>query len=251
MNYLFSIFVAFVFAFASVGAFQTHSSEHSWDYSEERGPGHWGDLKPEFSLCKNGLNQSPIDISNPQPADLPSIQFDYHPSSLHIIDNGHTIQVNYAAGSSITVDGSTFALKQFHFHRPSEEKLNGKSYDMVVHLVHQNAAGNLAVVAVLLTQATDNALLRQLWAHLPNEKEKEETRDDIQIDVNALLPAERGYYSFKGSLTTPPCSEGVTWYVLKQPVAVSARQIAEFSKIYPHNARPTQPLNGRVVLESR
>src|SRR3974390_538420 len=168
--------------------------EHVWDYSESRGPSHWGDLKPEFSLCKSGHQQSPIDIRDPKKAALPPIYFDYKPSSLHIIDNGHTIMINYAPGSFVSIGDAKYELKQFHFHRPSEEKINGKSYEMSVHLVHTDTKGNLAVVAVLLQEGEDNPLVRTLWSDLPKDKEKEERLDNVQVDASRVLPSDRSYY---------------------------------------------------------
>jgi carbonic anhydrase len=238
-------------ALAVAGAQQEHHPEHTWDYGESKGPSHWGELEPEFAPCKNGHHQSPIDIRGPQKADLPSIQFDYKPSSLHIIDNGHTVMINYGPGSSMTVGGKKYALEQFHFHRPSEETIEGKGYEMVVHLVHADQQGNLAVVAVLLQKGEDNSLVRELWKDVPKEKEKEEDLGSVQIDVASLLPADRGYYTYQGSLTTPPCSENVTWFVLKHPMTVSAAEIEQFSNLYRHDARPTQPPYDRVVLESK
>lgn len=232
-------------------AAQEQHPEHTWDYGESKGPSHWAELSSEFAPCKNGHRQSPIDIRNPRKADLPPIVFDYKPSPLHIIDNGHTILINYSPGSFISVGGEKYALKQFHFHRPSEETIDGKGYEMVVHLVHADEEGNLAVVAVLLQKGEDNPLVHELWKDWPKEKEKEEDLDSVQIDAAGLLPAIRGYYTFPGSLTTPPCSENVTWFVLKHPVTVSTAEIEQFSKLYRHDARPTQPLYGRVVLESR
>jgi carbonic anhydrase len=230
---------------------QEHLSQHTWDYGDAHGPSHWGDLNPEFATCKNGHHQSPVDIRNPKQAALPEIQFEYKPSPLHIIDNGHTIMVNYSAGSFISVGGKKYALKQFHFHRPSEEKINGKGFDMTVHLVHADEDGNLAVVAVLLQQGEDNPLVHELWNDLPKEKDKEEFLDNVQINLSQILPPNRGYYTFSGSLTTPPCSEDVTWFVLKDPVTISAEEIERFSQLYRDDARPTQPLYDRVVLESR
>ena len=231
---------------------QSHPSEHTWDYSGgSLGPIHWGDLKPEYAVCKTGHTQSPIDIETSQKADLPAIKFNYEVSPLRIIDNGHTIMINYEPGSFIRVGGKQYELKQFHFHRPSEEKINGKSFDMVAHLVHADADGKLAVVAVLLTQGSDNPLIHELWNNLPKEKEKEEAPEKVQIDATQLLPVDRGYYTFPGSLTTPPCSENVTWFVLKQPNNIASVEIAKFSSVYPNNARPVQPLNGRAVLESK
>ena len=196
---------------------QSHQAEHTWDYSGgSLGPSHWGDLKPEYAVCKTGHTQSPIDIETPQKADLPAIEFNYKASPLRIIDNGHTIMINYAPGSFIRVGGKQYDLKQFHFHRPSEEKINGKSFEMVAHLVHADSDGKLAVVAVLLNQGSDNPLIHELWNNLPKEKEKEEAPEKVQIDATQLLPVDHGYYTFPGSLTTPPCSENVTWFVLKQ-----------------------------------
>jgi carbonic anhydrase len=229
---------------------QEHESAH-WSYDGQTGPSHWGDLSVDFAPCKSGHRQSPIDIEAAQKAELPAIQFDYKDTPLHIIDNGHTILINYAPGSSIRVGGKRYELKQFHFHRPSEEKIKGKRYDMVVHLVHVAQDGSAAVVAVLLQQGGDNALIDELWEDLPNQKNKEELLDNVQINVSTLLPADRSYYTFPGSLTTPPCTENVTWYVLKHPVTVSAADIREYSKLYRDDARPTQPSYDRVVRESR
>jgi carbonic anhydrase len=240
---------ALVVAAGSTG--QAQHPEHTWDYGQTLGPGHWGDLKPEFAACKTGHRQSPIDIRNPQKADLPAIRFDYQHSPLRIIDNGHTIMVNYAPGSSMSVGGKKYALQQFHFHRPSEERVNGKTFAMSLHLVHADETGKLAVVAVLLQQGEANLLLAELWKDLPRQKEKEDRWDNIQIDASRLLPADKGYYTFSGSLTTPPCSENVTWFVLKNPVTVSAEEIERFSRLYRDDARPTQPSYGRVVQESQ
>jgi carbonic anhydrase len=230
---------------------QGQHPEHTWDYGDAHGPSHWGDLSPEFAPCKIGHHQSPVDIRNAQKAALPAIEFHYKPSPLHIIDNGHTIQINYAPGSFIIVGGKKYALRQFHFHRPSEEKINGRGFDMTLHMVHVAENGKLAVVAVLLRQGGENALVRELWNDLPREKEKEELLEKVQIDISSMLPADQSYYTFSGSLTTPPCSEEVTWFVLKQPVTISAAEIQQFSQLYRNDARPTQPLYDRIVLESQ
>lgn len=247
LRFPWTILCTFVLAVSC--AAQEHPSQHTWDYGDTRGPSHWGDLEPEFAACKNGHQQSPIDIRNPRKAALPPIHFEYRPSPLHIIDNGHTIMVNYIPGSFISVGEKKYALKQFHFHRPSEEKINGKAFDMTVHLVHADADGKLAVVAVLLQRGEDSPLVRELWNNLPKEKNKEEVFDNTQINLSQILPPDRGYYTFSGSLTTPPCSEDVTWFVLKHPATISAEEIERFSQLYRDNARPTQPLYDRVVLE--
>jgi carbonic anhydrase len=222
-----------------------------WTYGGHGGPAEWGALSPEFATCKLGKNQSPIDIRGARPADLPAIRFDYKPSPLKVIDNGHTIQVNYAPGSAIDVGGVRYELVQFHFHKPSEEKIDGKSHAMVAHLVHKSADGKLAVVAVLLDTGGASAVIDSIWKNLPKEKEKEALVQNVTVDATDLLPKSRGYYTFQGSLTTPPCSEEVTWLVLKTPVKIAGREIAAFGKIYPMNARPTQPLNGRAIQATK
>jgi carbonic anhydrase len=223
---------------------------HHWSYSGPGSPAHWGDLEPDFALCKDGKRQSPINIEKARKADLPPIQFDYKPVPLKIIDNGHSIQINYGSGSSITISGKKYAVVQFHFHRPSEEEIGGKHFEMVVHIVHKNDAGNQAVVAVLLKGGKQNPFIQKLWDNLPKERGKEEAVANVTVNIADLLPADRNYYSFAGSLTTPPCSEGVAWYVLNTPVEVSIGQVATFAKVYPNNARPIEPTNGREILES-
>jgi carbonic anhydrase len=230
---------------------QEQANGHAWSYDGNTGPSHWGDLNPEFALCKSGHRQSPIDIRATQKVDLPAIQFNYDSIPLDIIDNGHTIMIICAPGSFIHVGNKQYELKQFHFHRPSEEEVNGKRYDMVVHLVHAAQDGSVAVVAVLLQKGEDNLLIHELWSDLPKEKHKEQRLDHVQINMASLLPPDRGYYTFSGSLTTPPCTENVTWYVLKHPVTVTAAEIEAFSKLYRQDARATQPLYGRVVQESK
>ena len=222
---------------------------HEWDYGKEHGPSHWGELKPEFSACASGHHQSPIDIDKTEKADLPAIRFAYRASPLRIIDNGHTIQVNVAPGNAIEVMGQRFELVQFHFHRPSEERIDGKAFDMVAHLVHKNLEGRLAVVAVLLEKGSAQPVVQSVWNNLPLEK-GDEIAARAPIDLNRLLPAERGYFTYMGSLTTPPCSEGVLWMVMKQPVPISGEQIDIFARLYPMNARPIQSASGRLIKES-
>ena len=235
---------------ALVGVSGAEDATH-WRYSGTAGPAKWGDMKPEFAACKTGKTQSPIDIRDAVAADLPPIAFAYKPAPFRIIDNGHTIQVNVPPGSSISVGGTSYDLVQFHFHRPSEEKINGKAAAMVVHLVHRAADGTLAVVGILLKKGREHPLVTTLWNNLPADKEKEHAIDNVSIDPSTLLPADRGYYTFTGSLTTPPCTEGVTWYVLKAPTEISAAQVARFGKLYRRNARPVQPVNERVIQATR
>ena len=233
-----------------VGSASAKDEGAHWGYEGHGGPQHWGELKSEFATCKTGHLQSPIDIKGAVAADVEPITFGYKPARLRIIDNGHTVQINVPPGSTITVGGRSYELAQFHFHRPSEEKIDGKAASMVVHLVHKDLEGHLAVVAVLLANGKANPLVATLWSHLPKVKEKE-LASDVLIDPTEFLPRDRSYYAFAGSLTTPPCTEGVAWYVLKTPTTVSAAQVDRFAKIYRNNARPVQPLNGRPIKMSK
>ncbi|QLI82935.1 carbonic anhydrase family protein [Chitinibacter fontanus] len=227
-----------------------HDPSH-WSYEGSTSAENWGNMKPEFALCKSGTQQSPINITEAYSQALERIQFSYQPSKLNIQNNGHTIQLNYDPGSFITVGTDKYQLLQFHFHTPSEEAIGGKRYPMVAHLVHKNEAGQLAVVALLINQGKDdNPLFNQFWAKLPTEHKETRIFDDIQYNVASLLPGNQSYWTFMGSLTTPPCSEGVRWFVLKNPLNISAKQIARFKREFAMNARPLQSLFDRAVLDS-
>ena len=221
-----------------------------WSYDGKGAPSAWGHLQPEFAACSEGKRQSPIDIQDGAKLELDPIKFDYKPAPLRIIDNGYTVQVNFSEGSSITVSGVRYELKQLHFHKPSEERINGKVYDMVVHLVHKSSDGRLAVVAVLMEAGTPNPFIAALWPHLPLESGREVSLPEVMVDLNGLLPETRSYFAYMGSLTTPPCTEGVLWLVMKTPVTVAAEQVGIFGKLYSMNARPVQPANGRLIKES-
>ena len=220
-----------------------------WDYVGSGGPEAWGRMKPEFAKCSSGTRQSPIDIRDGIKVELDAVQFDYQASGFRVIDDGHTVQVNVSAGNSIQVMGRRYELVQFHFHRPSEERIDGRQFDMVAHLVHQDIDGRLAVVAVLLDRGSAQPIVQKVWNNLPLEK-GDEVAARGTINLNDLLPAERSYFTYMGSLTTPPCSEGVLWMVMKQPVQISADQIGIFARLYPMNARPIQSLAGRLIKES-
>lgn len=228
---------------------EAHSHIH-WDYEGEGRPENWSKLDPRNKLCATGDRQSPIDIRDGIKVDLEPIQFDYRPSLFRIVDNGHTVQVGLGNGS-LTITGKTYELVQFHFHRPSEERINGRGFDMVAHLVHKSYDGQLAVVAVLMERGAENAFIQTLWNNLPLEKNVEVLPPTATVDLSTFLPASRNYYTYMGSLTTPPCSEGVLWLVMRQPVQVSAEQIAIFSRLYRNNARPIQPAAGRLIKEGR
>ena len=220
-----------------------------WGYNGAGGPDQWGLMKPEFSTCASGTRQSPIDIRSGVRVDLEPIQFDYRPTGFRVVDNGHTIQVNLDGGNSIEVQGRRFDLLQFHFHRPSEERIDGRQFDMVAHLVHKDPEGRLAVVAVLLDRGSAHPLVQAVWNNLPLEKGSEVVVR-ANLDMNHLLPADRRYFTYMGSLTTPPCSEGVLWMVMQQPVPIANDQINVFSRLYPMNARPIQQASGRLIKQS-
>jgi carbonic anhydrase len=248
-------FVRFVLCTTVLSLLETAASAQQpkahWSYTGEDSPANWGKLGAAYATCSVGKRQSPINITKAKATDLPALEFHYSAVPLNIIDNGHTIQVDYPAGSTLKVGDKTYTLKQFHFHHPSEEQINGKGYDMVAHLVHADDEGHLAVVAVLLKSGASNALLASIWKNLPAEKEKSVENASVSVNAADLLPSDYRYYTYAGSLTTPPCSEGVTWYVLKTPVQLSSEQLEAFAKVYPMNARPIQPLNGRELLASK
>ncbi|WP_374491571.1 carbonic anhydrase [Zoogloea sp.] len=222
-----------------------------WSYEGEAGPANWGVLNPDWKLCSTGERQSPIDIRDGVKVELEPIRFDYRPSNFRIVNNGHTIQVNLGLGNTMSVMGRTFDLVQFHFHRPAEERINGRGFDMVVHLVHKDMDGKLGVIAVLLERGNQNPVIQTLWNNLPLEKHQDYAPETAVIDLMQLLPENRNYYTYMGSLTTPPCSEGVLWMVMKQPMGLSQEQLSIFTKLYPMNARPIQSPKGRLIKESR
>ena len=227
------------------------ATDGHWGYGKgHEGPTHWAQLNPEFATCGIGKRQSPIDIRGAEKASLPEIQFAYQPVQAKIVNNGHTIQVNVPPGSSITVGDRKYDLLQFHFHAPSEEAISGKRSALVAHFVHKGADGGLAVVAVLFEVGAENAALKPVFAKMPTRAGKEVALDGAALDPMAIVPAERAYYEFEGSLTTPPCSEGVRWFVLQKTSTISKAQLSAFRKLYPDNARPLQPVNGRTIQAS-
>ena len=228
----------------------------TWSYEGSRGPEHWGELDPAYAACRDGKEQSPIDIRNTRKARLPALQFQYESGPLnYLINNGKTIRVNYhdapGKGNFLIVSERRYQLTQFHFHRPSEEYVHGKPYEMVAHLMHQADDGEIAGVVVLLKAGKANSTVRQIWEHMPMTEGKEEEVPGVQVNPVGLLPRDFAYYRYRGSLTAPPCTEGVTWFVLKTPAEISAEQINAFATLYPHDVRPPQPLNGRIIEESQ
>lgn len=221
-----------------------------WAYEGEGAPANWGKLRSDYATCATGQRQSPIDIRDGIKVGLETIRVEYKPTQFRIVDNGHTLQVSVGEGLAVHVMGKRYELIQFHFHRPSEERVNGKTYDMVVHLVHKNDEGQLAVIAVLLEKGGEHPLIQTLWNNMPLERDMEVSPAE-PINPMLLLPESRNYWTYMGSLTTPPCTEGVLWMVMKQPLPVSSEQVGIFSRLYRNNARPVQPSNGRLIKESR
>jgi carbonic anhydrase len=230
------------------------ADEVHWDYQGANGPLAWADLKPEFATCGSGKRQSPINIDQSVTLRGPAeaIGFDYQSgSSGTVVNNGHTIQIDVNGDNGIVVRGSRFQLLQLHFHHPSEERINHRSFAMVAHLVHKDYMGRLAVVAVLLEAGAANPVINNFWTYMPLGPGDRVQMPLGLVDMNGLLPKDQRYYQFMGSLTTPPCSEEVLWMILKQPVTISQEQIQLFAQQYPNNARPVQPINGRVIRDAQ
>jgi carbonic anhydrase len=221
-------------------------TQPDWGYSGATNPTEWGKLSPDYAKCELGVEQSPIDIKGAVKRVLAPIVFDYKSSPLVVVNNGHTIQANYAAGSSIAIDGEKYALLQFHFHTPSEHQIAGKAAALEVHLVHRNVAGTLAVVGLMMNKGKEHPLISKVWQAIPATG-KTKTLKTMTINAIDLLPTDRSYYSYAGSLTTPPCSEGVKWHVLKAPISLSEQQITTFEKLYQVDARPIQSINSRKI----
>lgn len=226
-------------------------SKVRWGYAGLGAPENWAKIRPDYALCATGKRQSPIDIRGGIRVDLEPIRFDYRPTHFRIVDTGHTVQVEVGEGSSITVMGRNYPLVHIHFHRPGEERIDGKAFDMSAHLVHQDYDGSTAVIAVPLERGSEHPLIQTLWNHMPLEVGMEVMPPGVVIDPIKLLPERREYFTYMGSLTTPPCTENVLWMVFKQPVQVSPAQIGIFARLYPSNARPIQPTHDRLIKGPR
>jgi carbonic anhydrase len=220
-----------------------------WGYEGESGPQNWGKLSPENVMCETGRNQAPINIAGALHASPKLLQPKYPAGSREIVNNGHTVQVDFEPGNTVVVDNVKFTLKQMHFHAPSENQIAGRSFPMEAHFVHADAQGNLLVVALMFQEGQANRALAKVWTAMPKTEGPASPLPNV-VTPAAFMPKSMSYYRFSGSLTTPPCSEGVRWLVLKTPVSAAKTQIAAFEHaIGHHNNRPVQPLNGRVVIE--
>ncbi|MEI7430564.1 MAG: carbonic anhydrase family protein [Betaproteobacteria bacterium] len=221
-----------------------------WSYEGNSGPDNWSKLRPEYAVCASGRRQSPIDIRDGFAVDLEPIQFSYRPSSFRVVDSGKSLLVlTYGGGLSLL--GKSYVLTQIQFHRPSEFSVAGKNFPMDAQLTHRAEDGQLAVVTVLLEKGAENPIIQMALNNLPLEKGGDVVAPGQNIDVERLLPSSQRYFAFMGSMTVPPCSENVLWLVLKQPQQISPEQLDIFERLYKPNARPLQPVWGRIVKESR
>lgn len=225
----------------------THTNEVHWSYEGEKGPDHWGELRREYAVCGTGNSQSPINIDNTQPEDLANIVIHYEDSEVRILNNGHTVQVTYDKGY-IEVDGQPYHVGQFHYHAPSEHTIDGQSFPAELHIVHHSVDGKAAVViGILLEEGAENPAYQPFLSNLPNEENEEIT--GVTMNVADLLPSSQTTFRYAGSLTTPPCTEGISWIVMNTPVQLSANQLASLKNVFEGNNRPVQPLNERPLIE--
>lgn len=242
--------ILFLLSVLVAGNVLAAASNVNWEYEGEDGPAHWGELSPDFSLCTDGMNQSPVNLVDALDVDLPELIFQYHGTPLRELNNGHTIRIDVSPGSFLEIPEKdlSFEFKQAHFHSPSEHTLGGEHYDMEIHLVHADEDGHLAVVGILIEEGEEMPLLNRIWAFMP-EKPGESTESPLTVFESGLMPPTRDYFNYNGSLTTPPCSEGVRWIVLRDTLTASAEQIERFKqRVGAMTNRPPQDLNARSIL---
>jgi carbonic anhydrase len=222
----------------------------SWGYEGAGGPDQWGSLRPDYRLCASGQRQSPIDLRDGVAVDLPPVEFDYRPSLFRVTDNGRTLVVEVGE-NRVRLLGRRHTLVSLQFHQPGENTVEGRATPMSAHFLHRADDGRLLMVAVPLEIGPENPALQTILDHLPLERHEPVEPPATALDLRAFVPALPAYFTYMGSLSTPPCREGVQWVVMKQAVAISAQQLAIFSRLYPGNARPLQAANGRLIKESR
>jgi carbonic anhydrase len=230
---------------------QAAASEAHWSYQGENGPENWGELSAKYALCRDGKNQSPIDLVADFKVGLPELVFEYHGTPLRETHNGHTIMLTVAGGNFLDVPEKSwrYELQQGHFHSPSEHTVGGQTYPMEIHLVHLAEDGQIAVVGVMVEEGEENPMLNRIWSFMP-EQVGESTQSPLTVFEAGVLPPTRNYFTYDGSLTTPPCTEGIQWFVLRDPLSASAGQIARFKeRVGSRTNRPTQPHNARMILD--
>jgi len=229
-----------------------HTKSHTthWGYTGDVAPEHWAELDEKFSMCGKGKMQTPINIVPTEDIDIKPLGFHYNTSATTVINNGHTVQVNIASGSTVTIDGEEYELKQFHFHTPSENNIKGTEFPLEAHFVHATKNGDLAVVAVMFKDGAADPMIAKIWSKFPLDENKPVSIDLSKADINQILPSDKDYYKFMGSLTTPPCSENVKWNVFKTTKTISKDQVKQFYDIFGHtNNRPIQDTNHRTIAE--
>ena len=218
-----------------------------WGYEGAGAPENWAAMSSEFALCETGANQSPVNLTGAESADLPDPQFDYSSQATSIDNLGHTLQVGVEPGSTMTVNDRQYELVQFHFHTPSEHRLQGNEYPAEVHFVHRGPDDGLAVVGAFIEEGTQNEVLANIWDQLPSQPEESRDLQSVDMNIAELVPQESQYYLYSGSLTTPPCSEDVNWMVMEQPIEMSSEQIERLRSIIGTSNRPVQPLGNREL----
>jgi carbonic anhydrase len=238
------------FLLLASGCANKHHGKAHWGYTGEVGPSNWGHLNEKFHMCSEGKVQSPINIVPSNDIELTPLALNYTSAAADVIDNGHTVQVNIAKGSTFTIGEDVYELKQFHFHTPSENNINTKSFPLEAHFVHATTDGKLAVVGVMFEEGEANPILTKVWSKFPLKRGDKTALTLSADEIKAMMPTDKEYYKFMGSLTTPPCSENVKWHVFKTPVTISKEQVKEFFDIYGHaNNRPIQATNKRTIEE--
>jgi carbonic anhydrase len=227
-----------------------------WGYEPGNGPASWGKLNRDWLLCAEGNEQSPVDLTGAKQQKFDEMNLAFPPANLKIvhqthvidaIDNGHTIQINYDKGETFTIGDESYKLRQYHFHSPSEHTVNGRHYPMEMHMVHISKEKKLAVIGVFIEEGRHNEAFETIWSNLPKKTGQEVHLENVQGDIDDMLPKNKATYRYSGSLTTPPCSEDVRWFVYAEPIQLSSDQIKVFRKIFYGNNRPTQPLNDRTL----
>lgn len=219
----------------------------TWSYEGNNGPNFWGDLDPSFSLCKTGKQQSPINLKWQKQSTGGEIAFDYKESPLRTVDSGHNLEIKFNSGSFIKIRGQEFELVELQFRSGSEHTFSGEHLPMEAQLIHKNSRGELAILSVMIIEGKENPTIEKLWTHWPQQTNKETLIETVKWNAKDLLPSRFTYYHYTGSLTTPPCTEGVNWNIFNTPAQMSRAQILNFRKKYRLNARPIQPIQNRKL----
>ncbi len=218
-----------------------------WSYAGEDGPENWGGLSEDYAACATGTAQSPIDLTQPGLASDTALSVDYASGPLEIFNNGHTVQINSAPGSTMNNGEKDYVLLQLHFHTPSEHTVDQLRFPLEAHFVHRADDGGLGVIGVLFEEGAHNDALSPVLANMPQDVSELHKIDGVDFNPSDLLPADLAVYRYSGSLTTPPCSEGVAWHVAANVLPASSDQLNALRAVLGENARPVQPINQREI----